>query len=120
MLGPLVFDELSKTPLPHGVELFDGGVAGLNLLNLMAGKQRVVLVDALAEGEFGAGARVLRREELAALAGNYGHGAGLPYLAAIAPEVLDPLPEIILVGCETMEIKAIAQICIEKASYGHL
>lgn len=118
-LGLQVFDYLAATELPDGIALIDGGIAGLNLLPLMSGKRRVVLVDALERGEFGVGVQVLNREALAALAGNYGHGAGLPYLAAIAPQVLEPLPEILLVGSDTGDARMLAKICIKVALYGH-
>ena len=44
-LGPRVFAELSARGLPPGVELIDGGLAGLNLLRFLDDCQRVVLAD---------------------------------------------------------------------------
>jgi hydrogenase maturation protease len=37
--------------LPPGVEIFDGGTGGLDLLPLMQGKRRVIFVDAMDAGE---------------------------------------------------------------------
>ena len=124
-LGSRVFDCLVDKGMPEGIALIDGGLAGLDLLNLMEGRNRVVLVDALAAGFIADGRLdqplILAREELAEMAGNYGHGAGLPWLAAIAPDVLDPLPEILLVGAEASDgmIERVVETCIEVALHGH-
>jgi Ni,Fe-hydrogenase maturation factor len=100
-------------------QIYDGGVAGLKLLALMEGRRRVVLVDSLEAEEFGAKIHVLDREQLAARAGNYGHGAGLPYLAAIAPHTLHPLPDILLVGSGGIHAaETVARTCLEVALYG--
>ncbi len=98
-LGPRVYDLLLRQALPAGVELLDGALAGLDLMYWLEGRRLVVLVDALADEAGGAGGvRLYDGAELAAMAGNYGHGAGLAYLAAMAPRVLDPAPTIRLLG----------------------
>jgi hydrogenase maturation protease len=118
-LGARVFDWLAAAGVPDGIALYDGGVAGLKLLALMEGRSRVVLVDSLEAEEFGAKIHVLDREQLAARAGNYGHGAGLPYLAAIAPHTLHPLPDILLVGSGGIHAaETVARTCLEVALYG--
>lgn len=107
--GCRVFDYLAENR-PHGIyeadgagiEIIDGGLAGLDLLRLIEGRQRVVFVDAVAGVAPPGDIVVLRREEVAAFAaGGYGHGAGLPYLLHLLPLVCDaPLPEVALVGAE--------------------
>jgi hydrogenase maturation protease len=43
--------ELEKRALPPQVDVVDGGTAGLNLLDLMQGYERVIIVDAVDAGE---------------------------------------------------------------------
>ncbi len=42
--------ELEKRSLPPYVDVVDGGTAGLNLLDLMIGQQRVIIIDAVDGG----------------------------------------------------------------------
>jgi len=76
-LGARVFDILSRRELPADVELFDGGLAGLNLLPLMDDCERVVFVDAIAGDDDGV--QILDADEVAG-ASVYGHAGGLGYL----------------------------------------
>ncbi len=43
--------ELEKRALPPQVDVVDGGTAGLNLLDLLKGYERVIIVDAVDAGE---------------------------------------------------------------------
>jgi len=45
-IGVQVVEELERLELPAGVTVVDGGTAGLRLIGLMEGYQRVVIVDA--------------------------------------------------------------------------
>jgi hydrogenase maturation protease len=45
-IGVRVVEELKELQLPDGVEAVVGGTAGLGLLGLMEGHQRVIIVDA--------------------------------------------------------------------------
>lgn len=102
--GPLVFDRLREMALPEAVEAVEGGLAGLNLLPLLEKGGRVVFVDAVrgfaAPGEV----VLLDAREIGGVAGgpHYDHGAGLPYVLAVLPQVADgPVPEeMFLVGVE--------------------
>ena len=122
-VGCRVFDLLSSNAIPPDIEIFDGGLCGLDLLRLMEGKRRVVFVDAVA-GLANAGASVvLNRQQVADYAGRYGHGAGLPYLLQLLPQVCAaPLPEIALVGAEGAldepAIRALAERSMEVAIHG--
>jgi hydrogenase maturation protease len=42
--------ELDKRPLPPHVDVIDGGTAGLDLLDLMRGHERVIIIDAVEAG----------------------------------------------------------------------
>jgi hydrogenase maturation protease len=50
-VGVRVVEVLAAHPLPQHVEVIDGGTQGLGVVNLMEGRQRVVLVDAANLGE---------------------------------------------------------------------
>ena len=45
-IGVRVVNELTKLELPDGVSAVEGGTAGLGLIGLMEGYQRVIIVDA--------------------------------------------------------------------------
>ncbi len=121
--GCRVYDSLSATAAPRDIDVIDGGLCGLDLLRLVEGRRRVVFVDAVAGMAEAGGIVVLNREQTAAYAGRYGHGAGLPYLLRLLPQVCEtPLPDIALVGVEipadTPAIRALAQRCMEVAIHG--
>lgn len=127
-LGCRVYDRLTAggfaaTVAQEDIDVIDGGLGGLDLIRAVEGRRRVVFVDALA----GVGAEgdilVLDRAEVAAFAGGYGHGAGLPYLLHMLPQVCDaPLPEIALVGAEGQideaGLAALAQRSLEIVLHG--
>ncbi len=50
-IGVRVVEELKGLELPDGVTVVDGGTAGLGLLGLMEGHQRVIIVDAADMGQ---------------------------------------------------------------------
>jgi hydrogenase maturation protease len=99
--GPAVYDRLVAMA-PPGVEVIDGGLAGLGLLRFMEGARRVVFVDTLCG--FGRPQQVMALDpaEVASLAeSSYGHSAGLPYLLRALPAVCEGrAPEIAIVGIE--------------------
>jgi hydrogenase maturation protease len=125
--GPRVFDHLlAMRPLPAGIELVEGGMAGLNLLPLLEQGGRVVFVDAVRgftrEGEM----VLLGHQEIlqAPDSLHFDHGAGLPYLLAVLPKVCDgELPEeIVLVGlegrCNAVAIEKAADMSLAIAAHG--
>lgn len=100
--GPQVFDRLCGISLPDGVELVDGGLAGIDLLRFFEYCPRVVVVDTVS-GFTGTGeVVVLSADTVAALAEPQGgHAAGLPWLLRMLPQVLEtPPPDIAIVGVE--------------------
>jgi len=48
-LGVFIVNEMSTTvsDLPGNVEIFDGGISGYDLLPVMSGRKKIVIVDAL-------------------------------------------------------------------------
>jgi len=49
-IGIAVAERLAALSLPAGVEVIDGGTGGLTLIDLMAGAERVILLDAVEMG----------------------------------------------------------------------
>jgi len=50
-IGVHVVEELQKQNLPGNVEVIDGGTAGLDVLSLAAGVDKLVIIDALRAGQ---------------------------------------------------------------------
>jgi hydrogenase maturation protease len=125
--GPAVFDRLQEMrPLPAGIEIIDGGMAGLNLLPLLERGGRVVFIDAV-HGFSGPGEIVLleHREILSTLGdGRFDHNAGLASVLTVLPLVHDgDMPEeIVLVGlegeCTALMIERAADLSLSIATHG--
>ena len=106
-VGVRVVEALAERALPGEVEVVDGGTGGLGIVNLMEGRQRVILVDAAdmgrAPGEFvrftPEDARLLGDAEHLSI-----HGAGLRDSLMLA-QALGTLPEeIIIFGVQSVEL----------------
>jgi hydrogenase maturation protease len=102
-IGLRVIESLAGQALPDGVEVVDGGTQGLGIVNLMEGRQRVIMVDAAnvgkAPGEFvcftPAEARLLGDDQYLSV-----HSAGLRDALLLA-RVLQVLPdEVVIVGVQ--------------------
>jgi hydrogenase maturation protease len=102
-IGLRVIESLAGQALPDGVEVVDGGTQGLGIVNLMEGRQRVIMVDAAnvgkAPGEFvcftPAEARLLGDDQHLSV-----HSAGLRDALLLA-RVLQVLPdEVVIVGVQ--------------------
>lgn len=121
-LGCRVFDCLAGRDF-SSIDLIDGGLCGIDLLGFIEGRRRVVFVDAVSSLAPPGTVVTLTREAVAAHADRYGHGAGLPWLLCMAPQVCAlPLPEIALVGAEGVPeeetIRALADRSLEIALHG--
>jgi hydrogenase maturation protease len=65
-VGVRVVQELQNAALPPGVEVFDGGTAGFDLIDAISGRRKVIVIDAL-DGDCEPGTILrLRAEELMA------------------------------------------------------
>ena len=82
------------------VELVDGGTSGLDLLPLLRGRQRLLLIDALAADAPPGTIRVIRNQEIrSALTEKVSlHHLGIADLLALAELVGCAPPEIVLIG----------------------
>ena len=102
--GPAVYRHLRGMDVPAGIEVFEGGMAGLSLLPLLERGGRIIFVDTV-KG-FAPPGRVVVLDQQAVIDSldddHYDHEAGLPYLLSVLPKVCDgELPEeITLIGVE--------------------
>jgi len=125
-LGPRVYAELTRTTLPDGVELIDGGLAGLDLLRFV-GDGDLVFVDAV-QGFGNPGDLIVLTQaklEKALLVGQtplrYDHAAGLTYLLHVIPVLYPGIPaKLWLVGKELghepftdEDIQQVAAACLQ-------
>jgi len=102
--GPAVYEHLQTMDLPAGIEVIEGGLAGLALLPYLEQGGRIIFVDAV--NGFAPPGTVVVLDQKTIIStiddDHYNHNSGLPYLLSVLPRVYDgELPEeIILVGIE--------------------
>ena len=106
-VGVHVVQELQKKELPPSVEVHDGGVAGIGLLDFFPGASKVMLIDA-AEMNLEPGTLVRFTPE--EVAGNYGgprfsaHDIGLLEVLELARALGQCPPEVVIFGIQPKEI----------------
>jgi len=106
-IGPRVVAELHRRGLPEGIEAMDGGTGGLDLLRVMEGWDRVVVVDAADMGETPGRfvrftpdeARLVETPDRLSL-----HHAGLAEVIRLAQALDHPLPPIVVFGVQPERI----------------
>ncbi len=106
-IGCRVIEELARQELPSHVELLDGGAVGLGLLDLLEGRERVIVVDAAEMGrEPGQIVRFTPDEvSLTPSADAFSfHEAGLGDTLALADALGRTLPEMVIFGVQPAEI----------------
>ncbi|MBC7228749.1 MAG: hydrogenase maturation protease, partial [Thermoflexales bacterium] len=102
-VGPRVVAELLRRGLPAGMEAVDGGTGGLDLLHLMEGWDRVVIVDAAELGRRPGEFLRFTPEDVhlvGSLVSLSSHSAGLADALALARALGRPLPEIVIYGVQ--------------------
>lgn len=107
-VGCRVAQELEKRELPNDVEVMDGGTPGVGLLNFLAGRKWVIIVDA---AEMGIAVGEFRRftPEQVVLTGSAQrfslHRSGVADALALADELKIKLPEIIFFGVQPARVE---------------
>ncbi|MGC8945877.1 MAG: hydrogenase maturation protease [Anaerolineae bacterium] len=102
-VGPRVVAELLRRGLPDGVEAVDGGTGGLDLLHLLEGWERAIIVDAAMlgrnPGEF---VRFTPEEGhlVGSLVSRSSHTAGLADALTMARALGRELPDIVIYGIQ--------------------
>lgn len=105
-VGPRVIKELTRRGLPDGVTALDVGNAGLDLLNILEGWERAVVVDAAEIGqEPGRFMRFTPNEaRLTQTGGRFSlHNAGLSEALALADALGWTLPTLVIFGVQPAE-----------------
>lgn len=102
-VGVETVHRLSQLRLPEGIEVIDGGTAGLSLLPYLEEVDAVIFVDAVDAGEApGTVMRVSTKDILDSKEGNHSfslHEPAIPDLLRLAAE-LDICPPTLLIGIQ--------------------
>lgn len=105
-IGVYVIRELQKLRLPENVELLDMGVATFPLMSSLAGRKKVIIVDAVKAGGNPGYIYRLLPDDIEKEEGNFLslHDMGIAsILATFQPEMMPG--EIVIIGIEPGEIK---------------
>ncbi len=106
-MGSHLVEMLQRMDLPPTVEVVDGGLLGLHLLNLVEGHEHVVIVDAARMGrEPGEIARFSPHEVvLSSETDDFSvHHAGIAEAMALADALGKSLPTIVVFGVEPADV----------------
>ncbi len=102
-VGPRVVAELQRRGLPEGVAAVDGGGGGLDILRLLEGWERAIIVDAADIGRRPGEFVRFTPEEARLLPADLSlsvHTAGLADALALARALGQPLPSIVIYGVQ--------------------
>ena len=106
-IGVHIIEEMKKNDLPDNVELVDGGTGGADLLDVIAERQKVIVIDAV-QGDYKPGTLIrFTAEDLVKLDGTEVslHELGL-YETLLMAKMLGCEPkEVIIIGIKPKEIK---------------
>jgi hydrogenase maturation protease len=102
--GVEVVSLLARTKLPAGVVVQDFGIRGLDLAYALAGYDVAVLVDALPRGGAPGTLYLIEPEPDDREVVPDAHGMDPVTVLALARELGDPLPRVLVVGCEPSQI----------------
>lgn len=106
-IGPRVVEEVTRRGLPEGVSGLDGGVGGFDLLSVLEGWERVVVVDAADVGrEPGQFVRFTPEQVcFVETTGSHSlHHAGLGEVLALANALGQALPEMTVFGVQPARV----------------
>jgi hydrogenase maturation protease len=106
-IGPRVIEALDHRALPEGTTVLDAGTGGLDLLQVLEGWERAIIIDAADVGREPGQfvrftpdeARFVGSEDATSL-----HNAGLAEALALADAVGQPLPEMVIFGVQPEKI----------------
>jgi hydrogenase maturation protease len=107
-VGIAAAERLAAMALPEGVEVVDGGTGGLTLLDLMAGADKVILIDAVSMGK-APGAVIRFTPDEVVLAEDESvlslHESGLPAVFSLGREMNLLPPEVAIFGVEPASVE---------------
>jgi hydrogenase maturation protease len=106
-IGPRVIEALNRRGLPEGATALDAGTGGLDLLQVLEGWERAIIIDAADVGRE-PGQFVRFTPDEARFVGSQDamslHNAGLAEVLALADAVGQPLPEMVIFGVQPEKI----------------
>ena len=115
-VGPAVIEWLDRQELPPGVETIDGGTSGLDIVSILMGRERAIIVDAANVGQ-APGRWVRFTPDAARLQENATtlslHSAGLAEALALGAALNVLPPTIIIYGVQPQNLDWIAQLSDE-------
>ena len=107
-VGVRAIEMLATQPLPPDVEVIDGGTLGLGIVNLLEGRQRVIVLDAADVGRTPGQLVRFSLDEAELMGGDHHisvHTAGLREALLLA-EALEMLPaEVIIFGVQPANLE---------------
>ena len=106
-IGLRVIEALNRRGLPEGAAALDAGTGGLDLLQILEGWERAIIIDAADVGRE-PGQFVRFTPDEARFVGSQDamspHNAGLAEVLALADAVGQPLPEMVIFGVQPARI----------------
>ncbi len=102
-VGFALLTELSKQCVAGGIDFVDGGTQGLALLNVLGGRKRLLILDAVELGHAPGTIHFFCNEEIAGIAGSSAtsaHEANAGDLLAAASLLGDLPDEVVVIGIE--------------------
>jgi hydrogenase maturation protease len=115
-VGPAVIEWLNQQDLPGSVEAFDGGTAGLDIVSILMGCERAIIVDAANFGR-APGEWLRFTPDVAQLKGNATtlslHSAGFAEALALGAALNVLPPTIIIYGVQPQSLDWSAQLSEE-------
>jgi hydrogenase maturation protease len=106
-IGPRVIEALNHRRLPEGMTALDAGTGGLDLLQILEGWERAIIIDAAdvgrEPGQFARftpdEARFVKTDDASSF-----HNAGLAEVLTLAEAVGQSLPELVIFGVQPAKI----------------
>jgi hydrogenase maturation protease len=115
-VGPAVTEWLDRQTLPPGVETIDGGTSGLDIVSILMGRERAIIVDAANVGQ-PPGRWVRFTPDVAQLKDNATtlslHSAGLAEALALGAALNVLPPAIIIYGVQPQSLDWSPQLSTE-------
>ncbi len=116
-VGVRVVQALERMTLPPDVEVFDGATAGLDLLDVLAGRRKVVVIDAIAGDSPPGTVLRLTPDDLATRCeqGISLHDIGLLEALALTKQLGDAPEEVVIIGVKPNDVECGLELSPETA-----
>ncbi len=117
-VGVRVIQAMQGMGLPRHVEIFDGGTAGFDLLNILAGQSKIIVVDAVRAGHEPGAIFRLRPEDLLQQEGTFAslHQIGLLEVLSVAEQLGCAPEQLLIFGVQPKDLSWGLELSPEVAS----